>query len=239
MKKFKVLFVCAVLAGFESQPINTAFAEAATNSVFAVPLTNNTVFSLTNVLGFTNAPPGGFTNTLVQPTNLLNLRLTNVVQLLLTLQTNIEETLPVLAVLTSNASITVSSGNNGVPVAVVPITSAPAGLFLAPTGRGSETQQPTVISMILGSNTIEIDPPTFQALVLLENDLEQALPVLQTLNGTAPRETNVITPAPATTTPLTNTFFPVANFGIAPLTTTGLVPPLTNQPQMLRNPSPF
>lgn len=232
----KVLFACAVLIGFGMHPTKSAFAETATAPVIALPLTNNSVFIMTNVLGFTNTPPGGFTNTLVQPTNLANLRLTNIVILLLRLQTNIEETLPILVALTSNASVTVPSAN--AQGAVVPITSLPPGLFLTPTGRTNGAQQPTVISMTLGTNVIEIDPATFQALVLLQNDLELTLPVLQSLNGTEPRATNAAIPG-TPTTPLTNSFFPTANVGFAPLTTTGLVAPLTNQPQQLTTPSPF
>ena len=241
MKKliYSILFTCAILAGVNSVSTTSAVAQAAAAPVISVPLTNNAVFVVTNVLRISNSPAGGFTNTLVQPTNLLTLRLSNVVTLLLGLQTNIEETLPVLAVLTSNANVTVSAGTAQVQAAVIPITSAPAGLFLAPTGRATTNQQPTVISMTLGTNVIEIDPPTFQALVLLQNDLEQTLPVLQMLNGTAPKETNAVTPGAAITTPLTNSFSPVPNFGVAPLTTTGMVPPLTNQPQVLTTPSPF
>lgn len=240
MKKFVHAFLLAGLVlGVQLAPITSAFAQTNTVPVLAIPLTNNSVFVLTNVLGFTNAPPGGFTNTLVQPTNLETLQLTNVVTLLLNLQTNIEVTLPVLATLTSNASVATPSSTGQSFGAVIPITSAPAGLFLAPTGRTNATQQPTVISMKLGTNVIEIDPPTFQGLVLLQNDLLRTLPVLQMLNGTAPRQTNAAAPFPPTTTPLTNSSAPVPNFGIAPLTTTGLTQPLTNQPQLLTTPSPF
>lgn len=213
-----------------------AFAQTGTVPVFAIPLTNNAVFPFTNVLGFTNTLPGGFTNTLVQPTNLSLLRLSNVMSLLLTLQTNIEITLPVLGVLTSNATVTLPSTNPQVPAAVMPLTQAPAGIFLPPTGQ--VTNQPPVISMTLGTNVIEIDPSTFQGLVLLRDDLQQALPVLQMLNGTAPGQTNAFVQAPAMT-PLTNLFTPaLRGFGLRPRTG-GFPPPLTNGSRVLSNPSPF
>lgn len=239
MKKlvYTLVSVCAVLIGLKMLPISSAVAQTPPPPIFAVPLTNNSIFALTNVMGFTNTPPGGFTNTVVQPTNLVNLRLSNVVTLLLTLQTNIEITLPVLAILTSNASVAVPSASTQVPTAVVPITSAPSGLFLPPTGQTNGSQQP-IISMILGTNVIEIDPATFQGLVLLQNDLQQTLPVLQMLNGTSPGETNAVTPAPATMTPLTNSFTP-ARRGFFTPRTGRFPPPLTNQSQVLTTPSPF
>lgn len=239
MKKhvYTLVVACAVLIGVKTFPISSAIAQTTTPPIFAIPLTNNTVFALTNLLGFTNTPPGGFTNTLVQPTNLVNLRLSNVVTLLLTLQTNIEVTLPVLAILTSNASVTVSSASTQVPAAVIPITSAPAGLFLTATGETNGAQQP-IISMTLGTNAIEIDPATFQGLVLLQNDLQQTLPVLQMLNGTAPTETNVAAALPATMTPLTNSFMPATRGFFTPRTGR-FPPPLTNQSQILTTPSPF
>jgi hypothetical protein len=237
MKKFalRILLVAALLAApFAS--INRAFSQTGAVPTFSIPLTNNAVFPFTNLLGFTNSVPGGFTNTLVQPTNLSLLRLTNIVTILLNLQTNIEVTLPVLGVLTSNATVALPSGTPQVPSTIVPITQAPAGMFLSPTGRVTN-QQPPVISMTLGTNVIEIDPGTFQALVQLRDDLEQTLPLLQMLNGTAPAQTNTFTPAPITT-PLTNSFTPAVNFGFRPRTG-AFPPPLTNQPRVLSNPSPF
>lgn len=236
MKNFALraaLFSC--LSGLLAS-INPLFAQTATAPVIAIPLTNNEVFPFTNLLGFTNSLQGGFTNTLVQPTNLSLLRLTNIVSILLNLQTNIEETLPVLGVLTSNATVTLPSTTSQAPATVVPLTQAPAGMFLPPTGQVN-AQQPTVISMTLGTNVIEIDPRTFQALVQLRDDLEQTLPVLQMLNGTAPRQTNTFSSLPINT-PLTNAFTPAVNFGLNPLTG-GFPPPLTNQPKVLSNPSPF
>ena len=213
--------------------INRAFSQ--TTPVFAIPLTNNAVFPFTNVLGFTNSIPGGFTNTLVQPTNLTLLRLTNVVTILLSLQTNIEVTLPILGVLTSNATVVLPSGTPQVPSTVVPITQAPAGIFMPSTGQA--TNQSAVISVTFGTNVIEIDPGTFQALVQLRDGLQQVLPVLQMLNGTAPSQTNTLTQAP-TTLPLTNLFTPATRrFGLNPLT--GGFPPLTNSTRVPPNPSPF
>src|SRR5690348_16924675 len=97
MKKLvlRTLLACAVSAALLTS-INPVMAQTGTVPVFFIPLTNNAVFPFTNLLGFTNSLPGGFTNTLVQPTNLSLLRLTNIVSLLLNLQTNIEVTLPVL-----------------------------------------------------------------------------------------------------------------------------------------------
>jgi hypothetical protein len=231
MKKFvlKILLACAVVAGsFVS--INPVKAQTSTVPVFFIPLTNGAVFPFTNFIEFTDTIPGGFTNTLVQPTNLSALRLTNVVSIFLALQTNIEATLPILGALTSNATVTLPSTG-----AVVPLTQAPEGIFLPPTGQATN-QQPTIISMNLGTNVIEIDPQTFQALVQLRDDLEQALPVLQMLNGTAPSQTNTFATS-STVIPLTNSFTPVRTFGISPLTrgfppplSRGFPPPMTNRP---------
>lgn len=238
MKKFahRLLLGSAVLAAtFVS--INPAFSQTGTTPVFAIPLTNNAVFPFTNLLGFTNSMLGGFTNTLVQPTNLSLLRLTNVVTILLNLQTNIEVTLPVLGVLTSNASVILPSGTPQLPETIVPITQAPAAIFLPPTGQATN-QQPAVISMTLGTNVIEIDPGTFQALVQLRDNLEQTLPLLQMLNGTAPSQTNTFTSAPINI-PLTNSFTPaLRGFGLRPLSGR-FPPPLTNGSRVLSNPSPF
>jgi hypothetical protein len=245
MKKLflRTLFACAVaVASFASS--HRAFSQSSSAPVFAIPLTNNAVFPFTNLLGFTNTLVGGFTNTLVQPTNLSHLRLTNVVTLLLNLQTNVEETLPVLGVLTSNATVAIPSGTTQAAPTIVPITQAPAGMFLSPTGQSTNQQTP-LISMTLGTNVIEIDPATFQGLVQLRDVLEQALPVLQMLNGTAPTETNTFITSPITT-PLTNAFVPARNFGFRPLTrgfppplTQAFPPPLTNGRPRLTNPSPF
>ena len=236
MKKLVLRVLACAVSTAAVVSTNPVFGQTSAVPVFSIPLTNNSVFPFTNLLGFTNSFPGGFTNTLVQPTNLSLLRLTNIVSLLLNLQTNVEVTLPVLGVLTSNATVALSSGTTQTPSTVVPITQAPQGMFLPPTGQVN-TPQPTVISMTLGTNVIEIDPPTFQALVQLRDDLEQALPVLQTLNGTAPRQTNAFTQSP-TVIPLTNSFTPAANFGVRPFSG-GFPPPLTNQSRVLSNPSPF
>jgi hypothetical protein len=237
------LFACA-LAAASFMPVHRAFAQSSPAPVLSIPLTNNAVFPFTNLLGFTNTFMGGFTNTLVQPTNLSLLGLTNVVSLLLNLQTNIEETLPVLGFLTSNATVALPSGTTQNPTTIVPITQAPAGMFLPPTGQVTNQQSP-VISMPLGTNVIEIDPGTFQGLVQLRDLLEQVLPVLQMLNGTAPAETNTFTTLPIVT-PLTNSFTPARNFGFRPLTrgfppplTRAFPPPLTNGRPTLTNPSPF
>jgi len=142
--------------------------------------------------------------------------------------------LPVLGVLTSNATVALPSGTPQVPEIIVPITQAPAAIF-QPTGQA--TNQP-VISMTFGTNVIQIDPGTFQALVQLRDDLELTLPLLQMLNGTAPAQTNTFIPAPITT-PLTNSFTPATRgFGLRPLSG-GFPPPLTNGSRILSNPSPF
>lgn len=235
MKNFKNCVLRTLLACTASTALfastKPVFAQASATPIFATPLTNNTVFPFTNLLGFTNSP-GGFTNTLVQPTNLSLLSLTNVASILLNLQTNIETTLPVLGVLTSNATVTLSSSTSQAPAIIVPLTQAPAGIFQSLTN-----QQPAVISMSIGTNVIEIDPTTFQALVLLRDDLQQALPVLQMLNGTSPAQTNTFTPG-SIMTPLTNSFTPAVNFGFRPFAGR-FPPPLTNASPVLSNPSPF
>ncbi|HXS68433.1 MAG TPA: hypothetical protein VN761_06285 [Candidatus Polarisedimenticolia bacterium] len=166
----------------------------------------------------------GFTNTLVQPTNLNEVQLADVVEMLITLQTNVEETLPELSLLTSNVTFTATAPAptpttqfHGV---IQPMTSGPAPLFSPETAPGASTTaptQPTSFSLTVGTNRFTIDPPTLQALVQLRDDLQRALPVLQALNGTTPTNGAPVTflNPPATSfffAPVTNNFFiPLTN----------------------------
>ena len=208
--------------------MGSAFAQTSVAPGMLLPNTNRLVLPLTNGLGFTN--------TLVHATNLSALQLSNVVDLLLSLQTNIEEVLPVLTTLTSNATFETAAGQ--VPQTVPPLTSSPAGASLPPTGRVTNPIPEQTIAMPLGSNIIEIDPATFQGLVSLRDDLELALPVLQMLNGTAPSQTNNNTNTLLTPTGFTNPFPAVTNFPITPITHP-FSAPLTNQSHILTIPSPF
>jgi hypothetical protein len=213
MKKiyFTILILGVVWAGARTPQMNSASAQVGAFTMSPViPLTNQLVLPLTNQIGFTN--------TLVPPTNDFSaLQLTDVMTLLLSLQTNIEATLPALALVTSNVTAAGSAGTSQVPSAVAPITSNPPSLVEPSTGAGVAPQ--TSFSMTVGTNTFTIDQPTLQALVVLRDDLEQALPVLQALNGTSPTNASapvapVANPAPVSfsPTPVTNGFFtPMTN----------------------------
>lgn len=228
-KSIRTLLVsCALSCGIQMANMNSAFAQTSVVPRVVLPNTNVLVLPLTNGLGFTN--------TLVPVTNLSNLQLSNVVTLLLSLQTNIEQTLPVLATLTSNATFEGAAGP--ISQSVAPLTTNAAGAVPPITGQtaGAVTQLNT-IAMPVGTNIIEIDPGTFQGLVNLRDDLGLALPVLQQLNGTAPSQTNstnhLLTP-----TGFTNPIVAVTNFPILPLSRP-FTTPLTNQSHMVTIPSPF
>lgn len=218
MKKmfFAMALLCGVLIGSLTLSTNPASAQTIT------PLTGM-VSPLTNGMGFTN--------TLVQPTNLNEIQLGDVVEALLTLQTNVEETLPELSLVTSNVAFT-SPAPTPTPTpqfhgVVAPITSNPPGLVSAPAVAVAATPTPpqTSFSLTVGTNTFVIDPPTLQALVELRDDLQRALPLLQALNGTTP--TNG---APAT---FVNP--PVTSFAGAPVTNNFFVP-LTGPPSSFAQP---
>lgn len=217
---------CALWSGIQLANTGSAFAQ--TSMVPNVlPNTNLLALPLTNGLGFTN--------TLVPVTNLSNLQLSNVVTLLLSLQTNVEQVLPVLSSLTSNATFEAAAGPVSQPV--VPLTTNAAGALVPSTGQtaGAITQLSTIAAP-LGTNIIEIDPGTFQGLVSLRDDLELALPVLQMLNGTAPSTNNtnhLLTP-----TGFTNPIVAVTNLFIAPLSQP-FTTPLTNQSHIVTIPTPF
>lgn len=219
---------CALWSGIQLANMGSAFAQTSMVPNVVLPNTNVLVLPLTNGLGFTN--------TLVPVTNLSNLQLSNVVTLLLSLQTNIEQTLPVLTTLTTNATFETAAGP--VSQTVVPLTTNAAGALLPSTGQvaGAITQLNTIAAP-LGTNIIEIDPGTFQGLVSLRDDLAVALPVLQMLNGTAPSQTNntnhLLTP-----TGFTNPIVAVTNFPITPLSRP-FTTPLTNQSHMVTIPTPF
>jgi hypothetical protein len=84
-----------------------------------------------------------------------------------------------------------------------------------------------MITLLLGTNRLDVDQATFQKLIMLRDQLQQALPVLQTLNGNAP--TNASAEGSG----------PFANF--APTLTNSPAAPLTNQtrPVIPPNPRPF
>jgi hypothetical protein len=229
MKKiyFMILVLGVVWAGAQTPQMTSASAQIQSFMTSpVVPLASSEVLPLTNQLVFPLTSQIGFTNTLVPPTNdFSTLQLTDVLTVLLSLQSNIEETLPVLALVTSNATVAGAGENGGIPGAVAPITSNPSGLMLPPTGaaHGALPAQ-TSFSMTVGTNTFTIDQPTLQALVVLRDDLEQALPVLQALNGTSP--TNAIAPLPPVTNPAPVSFVPTP-------ATNGFFIPMTNPPSFL------
>lgn len=136
----------------------------------------------------------GFTNTVVPPTVAPNLQLNDLDTLLLNLQTNMEETLPALSLILSNAANT--------------------------SAQGTISTQQQSFSLTVGTNVFAIDPPTLQALVILRNNLEQTLPVLQALNGTSPQPaTNTPTPTVFQNSPVTSFAPPpMTNMAFTPLT---------------------
>jgi hypothetical protein len=157
----------------------------------------------------------------VEATNLSAMELSDVVALLLSLQTNVEETLPVLDLIESNAA---AASASTVPLngPFAHITSNPQSLFSPPTGTGG--QQQTSLPVRVGTNIFDIDPATLQAITTLRQNLAQALPALQALNGTSPTLTNGVTSS--------STFSPPRNFVPAPLTN-GFFTPLTNMSPFL------
>ena len=200
MKKIfaTVVTLIGLWAGTHSLQTNSATAQTGTIATTIIPLTNQ-------------AP---FTNTLMQPTNLSTIQLSNVVTLLLTLQTNIEETLPVLDLIQSNAIVVSTLPTNALGIAP-PLTN-PASI-----GLPSSARPQTSLAVTIGTNTFEIDAPTLQALFILRDNLQQSLTVLQALNGTEPSPTNS---APALPPPFSFTPPPVTNFSPGPLTNNLAVP---------------
>jgi hypothetical protein len=210
MKKFfaTAVICCGLWAGTNSLSINSAFAQIGNITTTLIPLTNQIPF----------------TNTLVPPTNLTTVDLSNVVTLLLTLQTNIEETLPVLDLIQTNAMVV-----SGVPAenlhGIAPPLTNPASPVLTPTGAASgSSQRQTFLAVTIGTNEFGIDAPTLQALFLLRGNLQQSLTTLQALNGTEPAVTNSSPPTSPVTLPFANLPPPVTNFSPGPLTNRIIIP---------------
>jgi hypothetical protein len=209
MKKFifTILTLCGIWAGTQSTQMNSAAAQTGNVITTPIPLTNQLAF----------------TNTLVPPTTAASLQLSDVLNLLLTLQTNIERTLPALDLVQSNAAVVTVIPSNHVVGFFTPMTSNPAHPLLTPTGAASGTsrQRQTSLSITVGTNTLSIDAATLQAIFVLRSELQRTLPVLQALNGTTPASTNSALG--------TNTFVNpgITNFSPGPLTNrpTG---PMTN-----------
>lgn len=203
----KVLFTLAMLLGFSAGAQSLQPTAGATGNAFIftpIPLTNQ--------------PP--FTNTLVPPTNAAAIQLPDVLTLLLTLQTNIEKTLPVLDFIQSNASVVSVSPANIIQGFAAPMTSIPSPL--TPTGAASGTNRPQVtsLSIRIGTNDLNIDAATLQGIFILRNDLQQTLPFLQSLNGTSPSQTNPVVTAPSSFNPGVTNFvpFPITGPFATPLT---------------------
>ena len=190
----------AISAGTQSAHLDYASAQTPAFTGAVMPITDPFASPLTNNLGFTNS--------LVQVTNLTAIQMSDVLGRLLSLQTNIEASLPVLSFLTTNINVTTPPQTTQFG-AIQPITSNPAPL--TPTGAASGRQPATSFSLIVGTNIFTIDPSTLQALVTLRNDLELALPELQALNGTTPTNiSSAIQPSAVNTlapSPVRNGFF--------------------------------
>ncbi len=218
MKKifFTIVTLCGICVGAHSLRMNTAAAQTGNVTTTLIPLTNQVPF----------------TNTVVPPTNLTTIQLSNVVTLLLTLQTNIEQTLPVLDLIQSNAVVVSVEPTNRLGINM-PLTNLINNPTLTPTGAPHGRRQ-TSLAVTIGTNTFGIDGPTLQALFILRDNLQQALTVVQALNGTVPAPTNSLPPSARFIPP------PVTNFSPGPLTNQLSVPP-TNQPPfgMLNGQSPF
>ncbi|HEX4264521.1 MAG TPA: hypothetical protein VH597_09295 [Verrucomicrobiae bacterium] len=224
MKKILFLMVTAlaVWAGTRTASMNSTSAQMPAFTGAVIPLTNQPV-PFTNQLVTPLTNNIGFTNTLVQMTNVSSLQLSDVLARLLSLQTNIEESLPLLSFLTTNINLAGPSQTNQFTGPVEPITSGPAPL-LTPTGATTGRQQPVSFSMTVGTNTFTLDPATLQALVVLRDDLELALPELQALNGTSPGNVpSAVAPAVVNN----------VNTLTASRITTGFFVPFTNMPPSL------
>lgn len=200
MKKIfcTIVTLGAICLGLHSLQMNSAAAQTSKVTTTIIPLTNQ-------------AP---FANTVVSATNLTSTQLSNVVTLLLTLQTNVEETIPVLDLIQSNAIVVSVAPTNGLRSLVPPFTSNPA--------RPARPQ--TSLAVKIGTNTFGIDVPTLQALFVLRDNLQQALAMLQALNGTAPTPTNAPPSVSLIPPPITNLPPPVTNFSPGPLTNQLSVP---------------
>ena len=197
--------VCGIWAGTQKVQMNSAAAQAAIGSGISLPFTNNPVTPLTNNLASTNS--------VFVTTNLSALQLSDVVTLLLNLQTNVEQALPVIDMVESNATFASASAAITIPGAFAPITSNPAGL----SATGSPNGQPPTLSVTVGTNTFAISPATLEGLILLRDDLQRTLPVLQQLNGTEP--TNNVGATTFLNPGVTGfTFGPLTNSVTAPLT---------------------
>jgi len=220
----KILFTFAMFLGF------WAGAQSVRSNSGLTPISaTNGAFILTSI-PLTNQP--AFTNTLVPSTNGTTLQLPDVLTLLLTLQTNIETTLPVLDSVQSNASVVSVAPTNVTQGFAAPMTSIPTPLGLTPTGAASGNRRPQVrsLSVRIGTNDFNIDTATLQGIFVLRNRLQQTLPVLQSLNGTSPKQTNSLT---ATNSAAAPTFFNPGVTNFMPL-------PITNQfATPLTNPVPF
>jgi len=209
MKKIfaTIITFCGLWAGTHATQMNSSAAQTIARTI--IPLTNQ-------------AP---FISTVMPATNLNTIQLSNVVTLLLTLQTNIEETIPVLDLLQSNAIVVSVMPTNGLREVAPPLTNSVTPDLPA---AGSLRAQ-TSLAVKIGTNEFGIDAPTLLALFRLRNNLQQSLTTLQALNGTAP--TSSVPAAPALSPPPRN--FPataVTNFSPGPLTNS-LRFPLTNMPQ--------
>ncbi len=222
MKKYILTLVagCVLWGGVVGMAQSNISRQMSLIPSVVLPLTNQSV--LTNTLGFTN--------TVVQVTNLSRIQLSNVLSQLLSLQTNIEETLPVLVEITSNATFAIPAGAQQTPGIVAPLTMGTTGTLAPNTVQTNALQVRTIT---VGTEVFDIDPPTFQALITVRDNLERTLPVLQALNGTTPSETN----PPVASATFTTAFPPLTN---APPAVNGtFMGPLTNPSHIVTNPSPF
>ena len=195
--------LCGLWAGTHSPPTTSAPAQVGITSRTIIPLTNQ-------------AP---FVNTVVPPANLTTIQFSNVVTLLLTLQTNIEETLPVLDLIQSNA-VVVSVAPTSSSLGIAPPLTNLINPILTPTGS---TQPQTSLAVRIGTNELSIDASTLLGLFVLRGNLQQSLPILQALNGTEPTNAS---PPPASLIPTPTTHLPAAvtNFSPGPLTNTITIP---------------
>jgi hypothetical protein len=211
---FTIVTSAVIWGGAQMPQMNSASAQTDAFTGNVVPLTNLMAF----------------TNTVVPTTNLSALQFEDVMSLLLSLQTNVEESLPALTVVTTNALPAVNPAPAPVQTLgfVPPITSGPPDFFLTPTGAATGQALPPSFVVKVGTNTLTIDQATFQGLVTLRDQLQQTLPLLQALNGTAPSPTN----AGTVTTILIQPLPAITNLPVTPITN-GFATPLTNQMQFL------
>ncbi len=151
--------------------------------------------TLPNRFGATNQMAFG-TNNFVLPDNELgaDTPLGNIAGILSNLQARMEQALPALLAMTSQAPQTGATGAVVIDGALVPIPRP-----------GTPVPGTREVFANIGTNIFAVSPETYRLLVILENDLRQTLPLLRVLNGTVTTGINTPRGFSGRFTPMTNT----------------------------------